>query len=152
MPALERERGLGLASTRIYDEFRDRVYSHRVRMKTMLSRFAGEKKTVLGYGASTKGNVMLQFCGINRDNLPAIADVNPDKFGCFTPGTLIPIISEAEAHALAPDCFVVLPWHFRDNIVEREAAFLKRGGRLLFPLPDFELVGANKDVHAAEYA
>jgi C-methyltransferase-like protein/putative zinc binding protein/methyltransferase family protein len=149
---LEREQRLGLASRRIYVEFRDRVYRHRTSMRDMLSRFAGERKKVLGYGASTKGNVMLQFCSITPDDLPVIADVNPDKFGCFTPGTLIPIIPEAEAHALAPDCFVVLPWHFRDNIVERESAFLKRGGRLLFPFPDFELVGANKDVHAAEYA
>jgi hypothetical protein len=89
---------------------------------------------------------MLQFCGVTRDQLPFIADVNPDKFGCFTPGTLIPIISESEARAMKPDCFMVLPWHFRDGIVEREAAFLDRGGRLLFPLPRFELVSAAERV------
>jgi hypothetical protein len=100
-----------------------------------------EKRTVLGYGASTKGNVLLQHCGISRDLLPAIAEVNRDKFGCFTPGTSIPIIPEAEAHARKPDYFFVLPWHFRSNIIEREQAFLNRGGKLIFPLPAIGIVG-----------
>jgi hypothetical protein len=79
---------------------------------------------------------------VTRNELSFIADVNPDKFGSLTPGTHIPIISEPEAHAMNPDCFMVLPWHFRDNIIEREAAFLNRGGSLLFPLPRFEEVNA----------
>ena len=94
---------------------------------------------VLGYGASTKGNVILQFCGITPQLIPAIAEVNQDKFGCFTPQTLIPIISEADAKALNPDIFLVLPWHFRQNIIGREQTFLKSGGKLLFPLPAIEL-------------
>ena len=143
---LEQERESGLGGHAIYDDFRTRVYDHRERLRGMLARFAEDRKTVFGYGASTKGNVMLQFCGVTRDQLPFIADVNPDKFGCFTPGTLIPIISESEARAMKPDCFMVLPWHFRDGIVEREAAFLDRGGRLLFPLPRFELVSAAERV------
>jgi C-methyltransferase. len=96
---------------------------------------------VLGYGASTKGNVILQFCGIKSDLLSAIAEVNPDKIGSFTPGTLIPIVSEAEAHALQPDYLLVLPWHFRENILRREANFLARGGKIIFPLPQIEIVG-----------
>jgi hypothetical protein len=147
---LERERESGLGGEAIYDDFRTRVYDHREHLRGVLASFAGERKTVFGYGASTKGNVMLQFCGITRDQLPFIADVNPDKLGCFTPGTLIPIISESEARAMNPDCFMVLPWHFRDNIVEREGAFLDRGGRLLFPLPHFEVVSAPEHVLRAE--
>jgi hypothetical protein len=73
--------------------------------------------------------------------LPAIAEVNKDKFGCFTPGTNIPIISESEAHAMRPDYLLVLPWHFRENILEREAAFLQQGGKMIFPLPSVEVVG-----------
>jgi hypothetical protein len=73
--------------------------------------------------------------------LSAIAEVNPDKFGSFTPGTFIPIISEAEAHALQPDYLLVLPWHFRENILRREAGFLARGGKMIFPLPQIEIVG-----------
>jgi hypothetical protein len=102
----------------------------------------GEK--ILGYGASTKGNVILQFCGLTPKELPAIAEVNPDKFGCYTPGTLIPIISEQEAHALRPDAFLVLPWHFRENLIEREAAYLASGGGMIFPLPKIEVVGLVK--------
>jgi hypothetical protein len=101
-----------------------------------------QKRTVLGYGASTKGNVLLQHCGITPELLPAIAEVNKEKFGCFTPGTKIPIISELEAHAMKPDYLLVLPWHFRENIIQRESAFLKRGGKMIFPLPAIEIVGA----------
>jgi hypothetical protein len=72
----------------------------------------------------------------------AIAEVNKDKFGCFTPGTNIPIIPEAEAHAIKPDYLFVLPWHFRDNLIQRESAFLRRGGKMIFPLPEIVIVGA----------
>ena len=72
----------------------------------------------------------------------AIADVNPEKFGHVTPGTGIPIISEEEMRAQQPDYLLVFPWHFRDGIVAREAEFLRGGGRLIFPLPEIELVGA----------
>jgi len=96
---------------------------------------------VLGYGASTKGNVLLQFCGLTDKDIPAIAEVNEDKFGCVTPGTLIPIVSEQEAAAMKPDYFLVLPWHFKDSIIRREQAFLASGGKLIFPLPEIEIVG-----------
>jgi hypothetical protein len=69
-----------------------------------------------------------------------IAEVNKDKFGCFTPGTLIPIISEAEAREMKPDYFLVLPWHFKENIIEREKDYLNAGGKLFFPLPLLEVV------------
>jgi hypothetical protein len=72
--------------------------------------------------------------------LPYIAEVNSDKFGCFTPGTLLPIISEEEAHAMHPDAFLVLPWHFRKNLIQRESGFLNSGGKLVFPLPEIEVV------------
>ena len=73
-------------------------------------------------------------------DIPSIADVNPDKFGCFTPGTHIPIVSESEARAMRPDYFLVLPWHFREGIVRREQDFLKQGGKLIFPFPEIEIV------------
>ena len=70
----------------------------------------------------------------------AIAEVNADKFGAYTPGTHIPIISEAEAHGRNPDYFLVMPWHFRENLIQREAAYLKRGGKMIFPLPEISVV------------
>ena len=97
-------------------------------------------KTIVGLGASTKGNVMLQFCGFTEKDIPCIAEVNEDKFGRLTPGSHIPIVSEAEARALQPDYFLVLPWHFKDSIVTREAEFIASGGKMILPLPEIEIV------------
>jgi hypothetical protein len=82
----------------------------------------------------------LQFCGIGPELVEAIADVNEDKFGAVTPGTHIPIISEAEARAMSPDYFLVLPWHFKEGIILREQKFLANGGRMIFPFPEIEIV------------
>lgn len=137
---LDQEDRMGLSTPRPYREFEDQVFRHREDLLRLLKSLAADGKTVLGYGASTKGNVVLQFCGIGPAELPAIAEVNPDKFGAFTPGTGIPIISEAEARAMNPDYFLVLPWHFKDGIVRREAEFLAGGGRMIFPFPTIEIV------------
>ena len=73
--------------------------------------------------------------------MPFIAEVNSDKFGAFTPGTHIPIIPEVEARAMQPAYFLVLPWHFKDVIIQRERDYLASGGKMIFPLPDIEIVG-----------
>jgi C-methyltransferase-like protein len=83
---------------------------------------------------------VLQFCGFTAQDIPAIAEVNPDKFGCFTPGSKIPIISEAEARAMKPDYFLVLPWHFKDGIVRREREYLATGGKMIIPFPEIEII------------
>jgi NDP-4-keto-2,6-dideoxyhexose 3-C-methyltransferase len=135
------ENRANLKSVAPYHFFFER--SRRVRDDIMdffgRSRAADER--VLGYGASTKGNTLLQFCGLSAAELPAIADRNPMKTGRRTPRTNIPIVSEAEARSRDPDAFFCLPWHFRDSFVEREAAFIADGGRLVFPLPEFEIFG-----------
>jgi NDP-4-keto-2,6-dideoxyhexose 3-C-methyltransferase len=125
-----------------YRAFGVRVAAHRDALRRFLRDARASGRTVCGYGASTKGNVLLQYCGVTADDLPCIAEVNEEKFGAFTPGTLIPIVSEAEARARKPDYFLVLPWHFRDAIVERERDYLAAGGKLVFPLPRIEVVGA----------
>ena len=139
---LRNEQTDGLTTLKQHRAFERAVKRHKDELLDLLRELKKEKRAVLGYGASTKGNVMLQYCGITSDLLPAIADVNEDKFGCRTPGTNIPIISESEAHAMKPDYFLVLPWHFRDNLIEREADFLARGGKMIFPLPTIETVSA----------
>src|SRR4030095_6662073 len=121
-------------------EFAIRVKQHRQRLRDTLSN---PKMKVFGYGASTKGNVMPQYCGIGPETLPYIAEVNPDKFGCFTPGTKIPIISEVDARKKNPDAYLVLPWHFRESIVKRE-----KSADLIFPLPKLELVRQREKVLA----
>ena len=139
---LREEETQGLSTVAQHRAFEEAVTDHKEALLNLLHGLKQQNRTVLGYGASTKGNVLLQHCGITSELLPAIAEVNKDKFGCFTPGTNIPIISEREAHAMNPDYLLVLPWHFRENIVQRERAFLGRGGKMIFPLPAIEIVGA----------
>ena len=138
---LKSEEDMRLDTLEPYAAFRDRVFSHREKLLSTLAGFSSRGTKVLGYGASTKGNVILQFCGLTSAQIPAIAEVNSDKFGKFTPGTLIPIIPEAQAHAMNPGCLLVMPWHFRNNLIQREAAYLRRGGKMIFPLPQIEIVG-----------
>lgn len=132
---LRREQVLALDTLAPYRRFAERVARHRDQLRTVLDELRASGKRVFGLGASTKGNVILQYCEIGRQDLEYIAEVNPDKFGCVTPGTQIPIISEAKARELGPDVFCVLPWHFRQHFIEREQQYIKGGGRLLFPLP-----------------
>ena len=137
---LEEETALGVQGQAYYDSFVQRVKAHKARLTGLLGRLSGQGRKVFGYGASTKGNVVIQYCGITRREVPCIAEVNEEKFGAFTPGSLIPIVAEREARASRPDYFLVFPWHFRRFIVEKEAPYLAAGGKLIFPLPEVEIV------------
>jgi C-methyltransferase-like protein/putative zinc binding protein/methyltransferase family protein len=137
---LEQEDRMGLHTPRPFRDFEERVFRHRDDLTRLIRTLTADGKKILGYGASTKGNVVLQFCGLTARDIPAIAEVNQEKFGCVTPGSHIPIISEAEARASNPDYYLVLPWHFKDGIVRREKEFLSRGGRMIFPFPEIEIV------------
>lgn len=137
---LGQEDRMGLNTVRPFREFEDRVFRHKADLVRLLQALAADGKKVLGYGASTKGNVTLQFCGITEKEVPAIAEVNPEKYGRVTPGTRIPIISEAEAKAMNPDYYLVLPWHFKEGILQREQEYIARGGKFIFPFPEIEIV------------
>ena len=137
---VQQEEDMGLDTPRPYREFEQNVFKHRKNLVSLIDSIVGDGKKVFGYGASTKGNVLLQFCGLTSRHIPCVADVNEQKFGSFTPGTHIPIISEKDAHAMKPDYFLVLPWHFKHTILEREKEFLARGGKFIFPLPEIEIV------------
>ena len=146
------EEGLGLGSMEVYREFHDRVVQHKHELLRFLREARAHGERIVGYGASTKGNVILQFCGITTNELPCIADVNPDKFGAFTPGTHIPIVSEEDARAMSPGGFLVLPWHFRENIIAREAQFIRGGGKLIFPLPRIEVMSEDSASRGVQWA
>ena len=137
---LQQEDRMGLHSPRPYRDFEERVFRHRDDLTRLIRALNGDGKRVLGYGASTKGNVVLQFCGLTAKDIPAIAEVNAEKFGHVTPGSHIPIVSEAEALAMRPDYYLVLPWHFKDGIVRREKEFLASGGKFIFPFPEIEII------------
>jgi hypothetical protein len=137
---LRQEDDMGLDTPRPYRDFEERVFRHRKNLLDLIEALVSDGKKIIGYGASTKGNVLLQFCGLTTSHVPFIAEVNDEKFGCLTPGTNIPIISEDEARAMKPDYFFVLPWHFKHNILDREKEFMARGGKFLFPLPEIEII------------
>ena len=132
---------MNLRSPAPFRHFEERVFRHRDDLRSLVSALRSSGSKVMGYGASTKGNVMLQFCGFGPDDISCIAEVNSEKFGRTTPGSKIPIVSEEEARDGKPDYFLVMPWHFREGILKRETDFLRNGGRLIFPLPEIEIVG-----------
>jgi len=137
---LKQEDDMGLDTPKPYRDFEERVFRHRKNLKELIEALVNDGKKIIGYGASTKGNVLLQFCGLTSDHIPFIAEVNEEKFGSFTPGTNIPIISEREAKSMNPDYFFVLPWHFKNSILDREKEYAARGGKFIFPLPEIEIV------------
>jgi hypothetical protein len=138
---LRQEERLRVTEPAAFQAFDRAVQQHRDDLTDLIRTLRADGSTVVGYGASTKGNVLLQYCGLTVDDLPVIAEVNPNKYGCMTPGTHIPIASEDEVKAQRPDYMLVLPWHFRETILEREASYLESGGRLIFPLPEIEVIG-----------
>jgi len=138
---IERERCLGLNDVETYKKFFDEVSDIRRKVTGYLRREAEGGNVVVGLGASTKGNVLLQFFGIDKVALPYIGDRNPEKVSLRTLGTDIEVISEEQARHLKPSCMLVLIWYFKDEIIQRERDYLQSGGRLLFPMPNCCLVG-----------
>ena len=121
--------------------FGDNIQQLKTQVLDFLLQAKAEGKKVYGYGASTKGNTLLQLFGITPDLLTAIAERSPYKFGLQTVGTHIPIVSEEEMRAANPDYLLVLPWHFIDEFVKRESEFLSNGGKLVVPCPKFQIIG-----------
>jgi plasmid maintenance system antidote protein VapI len=134
---LAQEKLLNLDTLEPFRAFERRVKQCRQDLRDFLEKARRERKVVVGVGASTKGNVILQYCGVTEADLSTIAEVNTDKYGSFTPGSLIPIAPQDEVLASRPDYLLVLPWHFR-SFFEKDARF--KGRNLVFPLPTVEIV------------
>ncbi|HBW21917.1 MAG: methyltransferase [Elusimicrobia bacterium GWA2_56_46] len=137
---IKQEDDMGLDTPKPYRELEERVFRHRKNLMDLVESLVADGKKIIGYGASTKGNVLLQFCGFTTKHISCIAEVNKEKFGAYTPGTNIPIVSEKEARDMRPDYFLVLPWHFKHGILEREKEYMMQGGKFIFPLPEIEIV------------
>ena len=131
---------LALDTDAPYLEFQKRIEKEKEALRLLLINLKTEGKRIHIYGASTKGNTILQFCGINSEIIDCAAERNPDKYGARTLGTDIPIVSEAESRAMNPDYYLVLPWHFKSEFVEREREMLDKGVGFIFPLPTIEIV------------
>lgn len=134
---LEQESGMGLDTLAPYKAFAARVAESRHELQSFLTKACSEGLSVSALGASTKGNVLLQYCGLGPADIAAVGEVNQEKYGSFTPGTWIPIVPESEVLALKPYYLIVLPWHFKKFFVSNA---LFAGTCLVFPLPRLELV------------
>jgi len=136
----DQEVKLGLGDIDVYKEFA--VWVNRIREDVVgfIRQKVADGKKVYVYGASTKGNTLLQYFGLDRTLITAAAERNPDKWGKVTVGTHIPIVSEEEARAARPDYFLVLPWHFLEEFRLREKVYLLAGGKFIVPMPHFTLI------------
>lgn len=131
------EARLELGADQTYENFIGRIREAQRQLLSFLQHAKHSGKHVCGLGASTKGNVLLQYYDITEDLIQEIGEVNSEKFGSFTPGTLIPLVPEDDVLAKKPDYLVVLPWHFREFFLSNEKF---SGMKLVFPLPQFEVV------------
>jgi hypothetical protein len=137
---LEKEPRYDITRPETWQEFGSRLQALKKDVTEFIDQALAEGKTVMGYGASTKGNTLLQYFGLDHTKITAIAERSPYKFGLKTIGTDIPIISEEEMRAAQPDYLLVLPWHFIDEFERREADYLNKGGALLVPCPEFKII------------
>ncbi|MCX6314167.1 MAG: class I SAM-dependent methyltransferase [Sphingobacteriales bacterium] len=135
----QKEFDLELDTDKPYVAFQYRIEKVKNELHDLLVNLKKEGKKVHVYGASTKGNTILQWCNINNMLVEYAAERNPDKYGAYTLGTNIPIISEAESRAMNPDYYLVLPWHFKKEFVEREKDALDKGTGFIFPIPKIEI-------------
>lgn len=124
----------------VYQRFGERVDQERQKLMDFIETQHKAGKRIHVYGASTKGNTLLQYYGLNHEKIEVAAERNRDKWGLKTVVSNIPIVSEEESRQMSPDFYLVLPWHFKTEFIEREQEFLKRGGAFIFPLPQFEVV------------
>tara|TARA_Y100001970_G_C14142087_1_gene807733 strand:- start:139 stop:1359 length:1221 start_codon:yes stop_codon:yes gene_type:complete len=137
---LKEEKKYMLGSQQIFKKFKKNLISNKKKLMNFIYKIKKTNKKIHGYGASTKGNVLLQYFKINNKHLDFIADRNPKKYNKYTPGTKIKIISEKKSRKIKPDYYLVLPWHFKDEIIKRERLVRKYGTKLIFPLPKMQIV------------
>lgn len=139
----EKESQLKLNTSKPYNQFLERIERIKQQLNSFLLEAKQNNKSVYLYGASTKGNTLLQHFGIDNNTVRAALEINPEKFGHRTPGTNIPIIDEKSILNNVPDYLLVLPWHFKDDILTNNRAFLEKGAKFVFPLPNLEIIGMN---------
>ena len=134
---LDSERAKGLDTLIPYQEFAERVVQTKRDLLKFIATARAEGKSVMALGASTKGNVLLQYCGLTPNEVACVGEVNAEKFECYTPGTWIPIVDENYFLKEEPDYFIVLPWHFRNFFVSNRKW---KHSKLVFPVPNLEIV------------
>ena len=134
------EKGLKLDKEEIWLDFYNRIEALKKETVDFIKAEKAKGKVICGYGASTKGNTLLQYFGLDNTLIDAIAERSHYKFGLKTIGTNIPILSEEDVRAMNPDYMLVLPWHFISEFIEREDEFLTKGGKFIVPCPNFQII------------
>ena len=134
------EFNMALDTDKPYKKFKENIERNKNDLLFFINQERARGKKIFVYGASTKGNVLLQYCGLDEKIIPYAAERNPRKWGTKTLGSNIPIISEEDARAMKPDYFLVLPYHFLDEMIVREKEFIDRGGKFIVPVPSVKLV------------
>ena len=129
------EKNLKLTQSKTFLNFEKIVSDLRVKTIKFVDEIIKKKKLVLALGASTKGNIILQHFNLTKEKIPFISERNPDKVGLRCLGSDIELISEERARDINPEAFIVLPWNFKREIVEREKKYLDNGGKLMFVMP-----------------
>jgi hypothetical protein len=137
---LEKENDLKLNTEKPYVDFQRRIEKIKIELNSLLVSLKAEGKRIHIYGASTKGNTILQWCNIDNSLIDYAAERNPDKYGAMTLGSNIPIISEEESRAMNPDYYLVLPWHFKEEFLIREKQAISNGTKFIFPLPKIDVI------------
>ena len=137
------ETKIGLSDEKTYLDFARQIKSLKQQTCKFIKDEINNGKKIYVYGASTRGNTLLQYYGLNSQFIQAASERNPAKWGKYIVGSMIPIISEEQARLEKPDYFLVLPWYFADEFVNRERKFLDDGGKFLIPLPQFKLIDSN---------
>jgi SAM-dependent methyltransferase len=135
-----KELELGLHNKETYEKFVARVMDIKNKVVSFIKEELAKGKKVHAYAASTKGNTTLQFFELHPGLVEAVADRNPQKWGKFTAGTLIPVISEEESRAQEPDYYLILAWHFLPEFIKREEEYFKKGGKFIVPMPEFKII------------
>lgn len=136
---INEEKEIGYFDLNFFKSYADIVKKHRLEVMSFFEKLKTSGEAIVGLGASTKGNVLLQYCGINKDLVPCIGEVNQFKFGKYTPGTYIPIVPEKQFENMNIKYKLVLPWHFKKSFIRREEKFINNGGKLIFLLPKIEI-------------
>ncbi len=138
---LQNELNSGSATLDKWSKFAVEVKNQKENLVDLINKLTENKKSIFGLGASTKGNVLLNYSKIDSSHLPMIGEVNQDKFGSYTPGSLVPIVDERIILEMKPDYLLFLPWHFKEHAIAKYNDYLTSGGRFIFPLPNVEVLG-----------
>ena len=137
---LKVEKKTKLENSDTFKKFFQKILRLKTSLNKSIDRIIENKKIIHGYGASTKGNVLIQYYGLDSNYLDFISERNKQKFNCYTPGSKIKIVSEKYSREHKPDFYVVFPWHFKKEILLREKKIRKKGTKFIFPLPKVKII------------